>query len=352
MGSPINEYGMRDRDNESDKAYEAEIENIPRPVAARQAGFGGKAKRHCARWWWVHLIVFCLGFLIISLCLVYVAMPHIANHGVKESHLELTELQFLNPTPDTVVLTQKAILHSPSIYTPTLDPFNATLWLVTNGTFATAPLNILTMPRIHALHPKSNASVVNQEVALLSQDQIAEYATQVLSNKNVSTALTGKTNLHEGHLPTLKINYNTTLTYAGLNGLAGFNVTGAKVNFTAATGTPNMKGFAYIPNPSVITVALGNVTLSLATAKTGILGNATIQDMTVSPGNNTLPLTAFINQTQILSAMDPDSGLVDLIITGTSSVYNGQHIVYYEKALASNVLHLNLNVKQIIADSV
>jgi hypothetical protein len=183
-------------------------------------------------------------------------MPHIAQHGVDESYLEITDLEFLNPTPGTVVLTQKAILHSPSIFTPTLDPFNATLWLVTNGTFATAPLNLLSMPMIHALHPESNASVVNQEVTLLNQDQIAEYATQVLSLKNVSTALTGKTKLHEGSLPTVDINYNTTATYAGLNGLAGFNVTGAKVNLSAAAGEPNLKGIAFIPNPSVITVAM------------------------------------------------------------------------------------------------
>lgn len=199
-------------------------------------------------------------------------MPRIAQHGVDESYLQITDLEFLNPTPNTVVLTQKAILHSPSIYTPTLDPFNATLWLVTNGTFASAPLNLLSMPSIHALHPESNASVVNQEVTLLNQDQIAEYATQVLSLKNVSTALTGKTKLHEGHLPVVDINYNTTTTYAGtfyflkgiahllivsgLNGLAGFNVTGAKVNATAAAGQPNFSGFAFIPNPSVITVAM------------------------------------------------------------------------------------------------
>ena len=204
---------------------------------------------------------------------VYVAMPRIAQHGVNESYLELTDLEFLDPTPDTVVLTQKAILHSPSIYTPTLDPFNATLWLVTNGSFATEPLNILAMPRIHALHPKSNASVVNQEVTILNQAQIAEYATQVLSSKNVSTALTGKTTLREGHLPATNINYNTTLTYAGmpclndpvvdlliilgLNGLAGFNVTGAKVNISAAAlGLPNFTGFSQIPNPSLITVAM------------------------------------------------------------------------------------------------
>ena len=143
-------------------------------------------------------------------------MPRIAQHGVDESWLELYDLRFLDPTPDSIVLTQKAILHSPSIFTPTLDPFNATLWLVTNGTFATAPLNVITMPRIHALHPRSNASVVDQECPLLTPDQIADYATQVLVNKNVSTALTGKTKLHIGALPVTNINYNTTTTYAGM----------------------------------------------------------------------------------------------------------------------------------------
>lgn len=143
-------------------------------------------------------------------------MPHIAQHGVDETTLELTDIEFLDPTPNTVTLTQKAILHSPSIYTPTLDSFNASLWLVTNGTFASAPMNAIVMPKIHALHPTSNASVIGQTVAIENLDQITEYAIQVLTQKNVSTALTGKTNLHEGHLPVISINYNTTTTYAGM----------------------------------------------------------------------------------------------------------------------------------------
>ena len=48
------------------------------------------------------------------------------------------------------------------------------------------------------------------------------------------------------------------LIVAGLNGLAGFNVTGAKVNLTASVGEPNLSGFAYIPNPSVLTVAMAS----------------------------------------------------------------------------------------------
>jgi hypothetical protein len=46
------------------------------------------------------------------------------------------------------------------------------------------------------------------------------------------------------------------LTHVGLNGLKGFNVTNVIINSSAKAGEPNLSGFAYIPNPSVITVAL------------------------------------------------------------------------------------------------
>lgn len=95
---------------------------------------------------------------------------------------------------------------------------------------------------------------------------------------------------------------------------------------------------------------MGNVTLSLATATAGIVGNATILDLTIAPGNNTLPMTAIVDQTKVISSMDKD-GFVNLLITGTSSIYNGQHITYYEKALASNVLSLRMNIQQVLADS-
>jgi hypothetical protein len=143
-------------------------------------------------------------------------MPKIAQKGVDDSSLEVTEFQFRNPTPNSIVLTQKAILHSPSKYTPTLDSFVAASWLVTNGTFGPTPITHITMPKIHALHPQSTQSVVGQEVQISDLDQLTEYATQIIANENVTTALTGKTNLHEGKLPVTTINYNTSSTYKGM----------------------------------------------------------------------------------------------------------------------------------------
>jgi hypothetical protein len=101
-----------------------------------------------------------------------------------------------------------------------------------------------------------------------------------------------------------------------MNGLKGFNVTGVIINSTATPGEPNLKGFAYIPNPSVITVALGN---------------ATINDMTLVPGNNTLPMSGIIDQTLIAASLN-SSGFVTLSIAGQSAIYNGQHLTYYVRS--------------------
>jgi len=356
MSAPLTQHvtnSSHDRDF-SEKALEAQIEQEPakeRYVAPAQGGFLHKTKRHCARWWWVHLIIFCIVFLIVALCLVYVGMPKIAQHGVDESSIEITDLEFLDPTPEYITLTQKAILHSPSMYTPTLDPFSAGSYLVTNGTYSSEPMIFIEMPRIHALHPKSNASVEGQVVHINNLEAVTNYCIAVLTQEEVTSALVGKTKLHEGKLPVVTINYNTTTTYKGLNGLKGFNVTDVTLNLTAKAGAPNLFGNAFVPNPSLITFAMGNVTLNLSTAKHGIVGNSTILDMTLRPGDNNLPMTAIIDQAKVTDSMNADTGIVELFIVGNSSVYNGQHLTYYEQALSSNKLTLEMNVKQILADT-
>lgn len=97
-------------------------------------------------------------------------------------------------------------------------------------------------------------------------------------------------------------------------------------------------------------MAMGNVTLSLSTVQAGVVGNGTIENMTLVPGNNTLPMTATIDQLSVLGSMDT-SGYVLMQITGTSAVYNGVHLTYYEAALESNVLSLEMNIAAILAGS-
>lgn len=56
-----------------------------------------------------------------------------------------------------------------------------------------------------------------------------------------------------------------------------------------------------------------------------------------------------MDQSKVISSLV--DGFVELKIRGTDSVYNGEHLTYYEKALGDNVLPLRMNVLQVIADS-
>lgn len=75
MGEPLTQQltnSRSSRENEaSDKALEANEIEEPRtkhtvtPVEKKRGGL----KRHCAKFWWLHLIIFCVIFLVVALCL-------------------------------------------------------------------------------------------------------------------------------------------------------------------------------------------------------------------------------------------------------------------------------------------
>ncbi len=143
-------------------------------------------------------------------------MPRIAQNGINGSRITITDLEFRSPTANTLIMTQRAELTDPSMYTPTLDPFSAQLWLLTDGQFGAEPMLALPMPRIHAQRPYVNASVENAFVEIESLDQVTAFATAVLSLETVTTALTGRTKLHLGGLPTTWVKYNTTIVQNGI----------------------------------------------------------------------------------------------------------------------------------------
>lgn len=108
--------------------------------------------------------------------------------------------------------------------------------------------------------------------------------------------------------------------------------------------------------------------MDIFTAKFGIVGHSTVNDFTLKPGMNTLPMHATVNSSLVLEDIGPE-GIVDLMIVGQTAVYNRQHLTYYvcssnsskydtlkvglqEKALQSHTFHLSLNITAILQESV
>lgn len=79
------------------------------------------------------------------------------------------------------------------------------------------------------------------------------------------------------------------------------------------------------------------------------IGYSLINNMLLKPGNNTLPMRSYTNQTTVLGLLGQTkykSGILPISIVGNSSIYNGQHLPYFEAAIQSNTLLINMNIGQ------
>lgn len=111
----------------------------------------------------------------------------------------------------------------------------------------------------------------------------------------------------------------------------------------AADGT-NLNGTVFIPNPSNITVEMGNITMALSVDGSPI-GLTYIQNLKLVPGDNRVPMRSTINQTVVLNLIADryNDGVLPVSITGDSSTYNGQILPYFTAALQSDTVNISLN---------
>jgi hypothetical protein len=146
------------------------------------------------------------------------------------------------------------------------------------------------------------------------------------------------------------------LSFKGLNKLQGLNIynikilSGTKGEDRVLDDGSNLIGTVYIPNPSVMTLELGNLTMNLAVDGTAI-GYALIPNLTLKPGNNTVPMQSHVEQLKIITAIRDKykNGVIPLEISGNSSVFNGQHLTYYEAAIKSNIIKVDLDAGPALA---
>ena len=267
-----------------------------------------------------------------------------AQGDINKSTLAVIALVLTNPTPNSFHLFQNSTIGNKSKYHPKLDAFNASLSLDGGKTFANVEL-----PSIHAT--EIAFSIVDQDVRITDINAFTAYTAATLAQEEIKVRVKGRTGLREGQLPKTNVDYNKVATFKGLSNLKGFNVTSFSVKLTPEPDGANMLGQLSIPNPSVLTLSMGNVTFNNFLPATGsaprtAIGTSMLNDLTLKPGDNTVSMRSIINQTLVIGAVASTykDGMLPVEITGNSSVYNGQHLPYFEKALQGLTQKVTLNV--------
>ncbi|KAL9636421.1 MAG: hypothetical protein Q9164_002841 [Protoblastenia rupestris] len=277
-----------------------------------------------------------------------------SHNGINGSSLTVTSLVLSSPTSNSFHLLQNSTIGNPSRYHPQLDAFNASLALDGGNPYA-----YIQIPAIRAT--RQAISIVDQDVAITDLAAFTAYNEAVLNNEEVKVDVNGRTGLHEGRLPTTTVDYRKTATMKGmknllssnnlykqrayqdclgLNKLTGFNVTSFEIKLEPEEDGTNMVGEVLIPNPSVLTLSMGNVTFlnnlpATPTTPRTEIGTSTLTNLILRPGPNNIPMRSVINQTLVIQAISSTykDGMLPVEIVGKSAVYEGQSLSYFEKAL-------------------
>ena len=267
-----------------------------------------------------------------------------AQRDINRSTLTVTALVLSNPTAQSFHLFQNTTVGNKSKYHPQLDAFNASLSLDGSDPFA-----FVQIPAVHAT--ESATSIVDQDVQITNAVGFTQYNAAVLSSKDIKIRVKGRVGLKQGSLPKTTVDYNKIVALKGFDGLSGFNVTSFSIKLPPEADGTNMLGQISIPNPSVITISMGNVTFDNylpatdSTPRTRI-GTSLLNNLTLTPGDNMVSMRSTINQTAVLGAVKTTykDGMLPVEIVGNSSIYNGEHLPYIEKPLQMMTQKITLNV--------
>ena len=322
-------------------------------LESQPAKHGEKVIPHLRKWWRVHVIGFILTTLFFIILLLYAIYPKIAQSNINNaSSLTITQLILSNPSPTGFHLHQNSSITNMAPYHPWLDAFNATLALEGGQPYASIEIG-----HLHA--EATTIAVVDQDVALSNTDAFTAYTEAVLNQEDVTLAINGKTTLHEMAFPAAVINYAKTTSMKALNKLAGFAVLNFQIKIIPDSDGTNMVGEVSIPNPTVMTLSMGNVTFftslsATATSPPVPIGNVSIDNLVLQPGPNTLPMRAQVDQGTVIDALLNiyHNGMVPMDIVGNTAIYNGQHLPYFETALQGLTQHITLDVGSAIKSTV
>lgn len=140
---------------------------------------------------------------------IYVAYPKVAQSSVNDSTLHVVSESILNPAPDSFDLTLKSELETSAKYHPTLDAFEASLYLEDSD----VPFISFTTPALKA--DNGSQSDVQQRVQIENMAAFTKYTMVALGSDTYNVYLRGNGGLKQGSLPKTNVDYNQKIEMKG-----------------------------------------------------------------------------------------------------------------------------------------
>ncbi|KAL3450043.1 hypothetical protein BJX65DRAFT_316235 [Aspergillus insuetus] len=312
-------------------------------------------RRHCARFWCCYLfwnVIFLAIFLPIFFLLV---IPAVAQLVVNKSTLLLVNATIIQPRPDSVMLTLEAALDLPIELPVRIEPLVLEVynkWTDGNNTIFSSRIDGTTIDGNTTLGVQNKFTPLN--VPLWT-----DYVYQVVTEPNAPLPVRGSTNAYLGILKS-HVTVDKDIHQHTLNSFAGFSIDDPKLLLSPREDGVNLIANATLPNPSVMTLQIGTTLLDLKSGEY-LLGNATIDDLMLYPGNHSVPVEGIIDLNYLIDNLGDilktqgdalNRGFLRLDAVGRNVTFDGVEIPYYAEAMRKLTLTADVSLGSLITNSI
>ncbi|PGH11987.1 hypothetical protein AJ79_04574 [Helicocarpus griseus UAMH5409] len=325
------------------------VEKVPQ-------GRGKRLLAHYKRWWICYLIGIII-FLAIFLPVFFtVAIPAIAQRMVDDAELPIHGGMIMKPTPDSVEYSLTASLAVPKPFTVELEPIVLHLYRVQQ----TPEEAYIDVP-LPEMKLKGNAmiDVPATRVPVLDMADWTQFLTEAVHQEKFILAAKGSTTAHLGALK-VELTLDKQLELNGLNKLKGYDILSAKLILPFQEDGTNLKATLNIPNHSIITFELGDLTLDMFSGDIW-LGQAVIYEAKLTPGDNIVNADIRLDLQRTVSNIKPvlesqgdalRRGNLKLRANGNTTIFDGQHIPFYEDVLNNLNVEAEVPIMKVLTDSI
>ncbi|KAI0970304.1 hypothetical protein F4678DRAFT_136304 [Xylaria arbuscula] len=302
-----------------------------------------RKKSHFERFWWAYLLgVLIVATIIVVPSVLLVAVPRMAQQRVNQSRLRIDGITITNTQTDSLLMAINSTIEANDSVHATLDPFEGTLYLVD----VDPPLAFVQID-----FPQTSSSAVqgvnvSQEIHITDQSAFTTFNQALLSSESVRVRVRGDTHIHiRGISRTYPVRFDKTVTLKGLNNFDGLSISDPSIS---TSSTDNFNATVNIPNPSVLTLDIGNTTFTNYFNGSDI-GQTYINNLMLYPGNNSFSTSADIAQLPIITALTQEpfcklKGKLPFQLRGKDVENNGQVLPYFRDALAGTLLNVTIDL--------
>ncbi|ROW00378.1 hypothetical protein VMCG_07266 [Cytospora schulzeri] len=315
------------------------VQEQPKPT------WGQKTKRHCARWWWVHLLIFvCIVVLVVCL-VIFVGIPRIAQSRINGAKLTIQGISLSQTQADNFTMSINSTIKTDSPTDAVIDAFDGVMYL--EDWEPQTPFARLSFPQTTG----ASLTTVNltQFTEVLDHHAFDVFNTWFLVNETLNVSVEGDTHVRvSGISKKFPVNFKKTVNMPGMNNLNGTTVPESRISLTADAQGDNFFGTVTIVNPSYVAIEIGNASFINYMANEEDVGVVYIDNMNLLPGVNNFSMRANISQTPVLNLIQEkpycESGVLPFELQGLTVTNHGQYLSYTTMALASTNQTVDIDV--------